>query len=42
MIEKGQQKDYYDGEINRLITTIEDWKRKLILVENEKNREISD
>ncbi|CAD8082592.1 unnamed protein product [Paramecium sonneborni] len=42
VVEKQQQKDYYDGEIQRLINTIEDQKRKAILLENEKNREIAD
>ncbi|KAM3140927.1 hypothetical protein pb186bvf_006938 [Paramecium bursaria] len=42
MIEKQQQKDYYDGEVHRLMSTIEDQKRKIALIEAEKNREIND
>ena len=42
IIEKAQQKDFYDSEIERLVSTIEDWKRKFVMLEAERNREISD
>ena len=42
LVEKAQQKDHYDAEVDRLIATIEEYKRRLALQQAERSREASD